>query len=471
MKRFLTLVLCMTVIMSVSLSAKAQDVTITLYPGWNWISYPKAEVLDINTALGDFAPVDGDRIKSQFTNSAYHNGYWRGGVTHFMPGWGYMYYSNRTEIVSFVFGETVPQLIVTTMEPTEITSISAACGGNIAIGSGDYLPVILRGLCWNTSPNPTINDNYLEAGNGLGSFTVLMTALTSATTYYLRAFAITETGTFYGNEMSFTTLDVPVGVINSLFSVSETQQVYFSQGNLQYIGSATTPYWKFAENQWDYLGNNGQGSANINVDRDLFGWGTSGINHGSICYQPWSTSTTHSNYYAYGSPTANLNESTGQADWGYNAISNGGNHVNQWRTLSKTEWNYVIHNRNTISGSRFVKAKINGIAGMILFPDDWSNSIIELSNINQSEADWDCNVIDTSVWTSVLEVNGAVFLPSACARQECQVYGGLHYWTSSYDEVHSNCAYALSNFGNLSSTYIGRSEGLAVRLVQDYCGN
>ena len=56
--------MCLLAMMTASLSAMAQEVTITLYPGWNWISYPKAEVLDINTALGDFAPMEGDKIKS-----------------------------------------------------------------------------------------------------------------------------------------------------------------------------------------------------------------------------------------------------------------------------------------------------------------------------------------------------------------------------------------------------------------------
>ena len=46
----------------------------------------------------------------------------------------------------------------------------------------------------------------------------------------------------------------PEGAINGLFTINEAgDQVYFSKGNLQYIGSADTPYWRFAENQWDYL--------------------------------------------------------------------------------------------------------------------------------------------------------------------------------------------------------------------------
>ena len=207
MKRLSTIMMCLFAMMAASLTAKAQEVTITLYPAWTWISYPKAEVLDINTALGNFVPMEGDIIKSQFSSSVYSRGMWIGGVTHFMPGWGYKYYSNRTEVVSFVFGETAPQLVVTTAEVTGITMASATCGGNVASSNGDYVDVTLRGICWSYSPNPTFNDNYVEEGNGLGDFTILMSDLLPSTTYYVRAFAVAGTETYYGEEFSFTTLD------------------------------------------------------------------------------------------------------------------------------------------------------------------------------------------------------------------------------------------------------------------------
>jgi len=40
----------------------------------------------------------------------------------------------------------------------------------------------------------------------------------------------------------------------------------------------------------------------------------------------------------FGNDTYNLNDQTGQADWGYNAISNGGNTTDTWRTLTSDEW-------------------------------------------------------------------------------------------------------------------------------------
>ena len=112
--------------------------------------------------------------------------------------------------------------------------------------------------------------------------------------------------------------ETPVGAISGKFTINaDGDQVYFSQGNLQYIGSASTPYWKFADNQWDILGTTtGQNSDDQNVDRDLFGWGMSGYTIGFNSYQPWNTSVYNSDYYAYGSYQFNLYEQTGEADWG-----------------------------------------------------------------------------------------------------------------------------------------------------------
>ena len=102
---------------------------------------------------------------------------------------------------------------------------------------------------------------------------------------------------------------VLTGAINGLFSVSASQQVYFSQGNLQYRASTNT--WRFAFNQWeDYVG-----ADNANASKTYFGW---------IDLFGWGTSENVSYYYAYGQSTYNLYDQTGKADWGYNAISNGG---------------------------------------------------------------------------------------------------------------------------------------------------
>ena len=187
----------------------AQEIVIELNPGWTWIGYPNAVAMDVATALGDFTPMPGDIINSQYSSTSYNGQRWRGGLTHFMPGWGYMYYSNREEPVSFVFASsTTPQsqVQVTTSEPMLITAISAMGGGEVTTIDGTY--IIVKGLCWAAHENPTTNDDfYEEAESGVGTFSISMTGLNISTTYYVRAYAVTSNGTVYGDQKTFTTRD------------------------------------------------------------------------------------------------------------------------------------------------------------------------------------------------------------------------------------------------------------------------
>ena len=260
------------------------------------------------------------------------------------------------------------------------------------------------------------------------------------------------------------------GAVGGQFSVNSSRQVLFSQGNLQYIGSAATPYWKFADHQWDYLGTStGQNSDMQNKDRDLFGWGTSGYNHGAN-YQPWITSQDDGNYYAYGDIYSNLYDETGQADWGYNAISNGGNQENiGWRTLTHEEWEYLFNTRNTPSGIRYAKANVNNVNGVILLPDDWNTDYYSLGNTNSKGASYSSNVITVEQW-AMLEQHGAVFLPAAGMRYGTSVdYAGSNgiYWSSSSGNGTGYSWYVSFNDSQLTIQYnYGyRSYGQSVRLV------
>ena len=259
---------------------------------------------------------------------------------------------------------------------------------------------------------------------------------------------------------------VPTGAIDGKFTINaDGDQVYFSQGNLQYIGSASTPYWKFADNQWDYLSSAQNGSSQYR-DRDLFCWGTSGYNHGANCYQPWSVSTNSSDYYAYGNFSYNLYDQTRKADWGYNAISNGGNQENSgWRTPSHAEWAYVFKTRSTTSGIRYAKANVNNVNGVILLPDDWSTDYYSLNSTNTSGASYNSNTITAEQW-STLEQYGAVFLPAAFYSWEGHVYASDSigfYWSASVDGWRVGFSNTSLDTDNTSIRCSGRS----VRLVRN----
>ncbi len=388
--------------------------------------------------------------------------------------------------VSFTTGSNITVPTVTTGEVTGITSTTAIVGGQItSTGNGTLLG---SGICYAILNG---EETCIELTAIGGAFSVELTGLTPNTTYIIHAYATNEEGTGYGEDVMFTTLEavptIPEGAINGLFSVSATQQVYFSQGNLQYQASTST--WRFAENQWDYVGgtqyysgwswNNGNVYENgVKCDNslisstysgwiDLFGWGTSGYNHGSVAYQPWSTSTNNSDYYAYGNWEYNLYDQTKQADWGYNAINNGGHQENSgWRTLSQPEWDYVINTRNTISGIRWARAIVNSVEGVVILPDNWNSTIYVLDHTNGSNSIGSDRISETD-WDDILEANGAIFLPMAGFRSSNSYLPDgwdpwSFYWSSSfYDQ--NEC---FETSGIRTSRY-PRSEGLSVRLVRN----
>jgi hypothetical protein len=273
----------------------------------------------------------------------------------------------------------------------------------------------------------------------------------------------------------------PTGAIDSKFTINgDGDQVYFSQGNLQYQASTNT--WKFAESQYDYIGD-----ANSNISSsydgwiDLFGWGTSGCHDANdpynVNYQPWSSSDSlldnEYNSYGYGPssnmPDMNLTGTSANYDWGVNnPISNGGNTANQWRTLTQPEWSYILNTRNTTSGIRFAKAQVNDVNGVILLPDDWTTDTYNLNNTNNIGASYNSNVINASQW-AMIENAGGVFLPAAGGRfgtTAADVGSTGFYWLSSSNS--SCCAYYvyIYNFGIYLVDY-RRYLGRSVRLVCD----
>jgi len=106
--------------------------------------------------------------------------------------------------------ETVSSTLptVTTTEITNITTISATSGGNVTSnGNGT---VTARGICWNTTGNPTLQNSLgqINDGSGTGVFTSEITGLNNGVTYYTTAYATNEKGTAYGYEVLFETLDM-----------------------------------------------------------------------------------------------------------------------------------------------------------------------------------------------------------------------------------------------------------------------
>ena len=257
------------------------------------------------------------------------------------------------------------------------------------------------------------------------------------------------------------------GLLAGKFSVSDTKQVQFSQGNLQAVvggGYAPNYYyassWKFAEHQWDYLGytgNNNHFGSGYSVD--LFGWVGSNADNNTFGYGLCTLTDDND----YGKPSNVL-----KSDWGTLAITNGGNTPNfGWRTLTKDEWVYLFNTRTTTSGIRYAKATVNNVKGVILLPDDWNASYHALVSANTADANFTSNPITAAEWTSDFEAHGAVFLPAAGRRDVSYVNSSGHYWSSTSDRINYAYQVFFDNSDLQPASNSGRHNGCSVRLVKD----
>lgn len=136
--------------------------------------------------------------------------------------------------LNFKTGVVVPTLTTTTV--TLITTSTASSGGNITSDGG--ASVTVRGVCWSTSPNPTIANSYSTDGSGNGLFTSSIIGLTGNTTYYVRAYANNSAGTAYGNELSFKTSAV-IPTLTTTAVTSITATAASSGGNITNDGGAS----------------------------------------------------------------------------------------------------------------------------------------------------------------------------------------------------------------------------------------
>ncbi len=287
-------------------------------------------------------------------------------------------------------------------------------------------------------------------------------------------------------------------ITNGIFSIADGKYIRFSQGNLQY--QASTNIWRFAEHQWDIIGDDNRNiSPTFNGWIDLFGWGTSGWNNGNSYYKPYDYKyDSQKDDYGYGPVFDDSNIDTSdlgqnylraisknglcltsnydKSDWGiFNKISNGGNEINKWRTLSIYEWMYIFVGRPD-ADKKISKAIVDETKGLVLLPDKWEQPK-GISFIPKAK-DYSANIYNQKHWKS-MELNGAVFLPLAGKRsydtngvkisgvnEECW------YWssTTSGKRWYNILAEAISfdNYGFLPMIMSCQpSFGLSVRLVQD----
>ena len=91
-----------------------------------------------------------------------------------------------------------------TSSVSSITSVTSSGGGDVTADGG--ATVTVRGVCWNTSTDPTTSNSHTTDGSGTGSYSSSLSSLTPETHYYVRAYATNSAGTSYGGNVEFWTL-------------------------------------------------------------------------------------------------------------------------------------------------------------------------------------------------------------------------------------------------------------------------
>lgn len=267
-----------------------------------------------------------------------------------------------------------------------------------------------------------------------------------------------------------------------VFSVSATQQVNFSAGNLQCTPQWAIRAWRFAEHQYDVSSSNASIGSNCTNWIDLFGFGTSGKKVGTSQFQPFATSGTF-----ISSNLAGTNADWGYANnnsndnWGYSpvgeragkdAIQYGHGITNRsWRTLTQSEWNYLLNERNRHEYNKG-GATVNGVSGLVILPDgEWNQPAGTGQESFNPSAGYSSNTYTIEQWDK-MEKAGAIFLPVGGYRDGSgegsvkQPVNG-YYWTSTFyqDSKAYRLVIANNNRGNLGNQ--STSFGMFVRLVSD----
>ena len=143
------------------------------------------------------------------TSDGTGSGIFSSSLINLEPGVTYYVRAYATNSVGTAYGseetfttlKTIPSVI--TLEATDISPYTAKLGGNVTSTGG--ADVTERGIVWGTSANPTVDDNKKASGSGVGGFTITLSELTIATTFYARAYAVNSVGISYGDVIQFTT--------------------------------------------------------------------------------------------------------------------------------------------------------------------------------------------------------------------------------------------------------------------------
>jgi uncharacterized protein (TIGR02145 family) len=345
-------------------------------------------------------------------------------ITGLSPGTTYYARSYATNSVGTSYGNEVSfttqdgVVNLTTTATSSIAAYFATSGGTILSDGG--ATVTMRGVCWGTTPEPTIANSKTANGSGNGSYTSSITKLIPNTTYYVRSYATNNIGTSYGNEVSLITLP-------SSGTVSDID------GNVYNFVAIGTQLW-MVENLKTTKYNDG-------TSIPLISWAWSNLKTAGFCY--------------YDNNYANKNKYGALYNW--YAVNTEKLAPDGWHIPSESEW-YTLENFLIANGYNW----------------DGSNSTNKLAKSLAATTDWPTQLGDGQIGNDLTKNNTSGFagLPGGSRTDDGTFvrFGETGYWWSS-TEYSSTLAWirylTYSNIGLDRYVNFTKSCGFSVRCIRN----
>ena len=386
---------------------------------------------------------------------------------------------------SFTTLQNIELPTVTTADVTDITQNTAVSGGNVTDDGG--AAVTARGVCWSKDPNPTIDNSFISNGNGTGSFTIEISGLTSATTYYVRAYATNSEGTSYGEQKTFTTLQyIQLPTVTTTIVTNVTSTTATSGGNVTDDGGATVTARGVC---WST-------SPDPTIDDNKTSDG-----NGTGAFTSQLTNLTHSTTY-YIRAYATNSEGTSYGDQKYfstlsDGMINGHQYVDlglssglKWATCNIGADNPEDYGNYYAWGETETKAEytednsvtygqqLNDISGNAQYDAaaaNWGGSWRMPTRDEIRELIYNCSwTPETQNGVDGFKVTGSngnyIFIPASGYRDgsSSYIYGECYYWSSTPHQYSNDYSYILySDYEYQSEDMNYRYRGLTIRPVSN----
>jgi hypothetical protein len=135
---------------------------------------------------------------------------------------------------------------ITTLAASAVATSTAILGGDIISPGGAAISE--KGIVWSVNSNPTLANNKIIIGNGVGIFSQTITGLPEGTIIYTRAYAINAGGVAYGDSIRFITQTMITALHTTAAGITNAVTASFNFKTIQNIAGLTNANFSLVTN-------------------------------------------------------------------------------------------------------------------------------------------------------------------------------------------------------------------------------